>query len=647
MDTTLSDPLVGRVVDGRYSVTSRIARGGMATVYLATDTRLDREIALKVMHPHLADDEQFVARFHREAKSAARMSHPNVVAVYDQGSDGDTVYLAMEHVAGRTLREEMNGRGPMTAGEALTLLEPVLDALSAAHRAGVVHRDVKPENVLLTDDGRVKVADFGLARAASSSGTATTGMLIGTVAYLSPELVLRGVADARADVYAAGIMLFEMVTGRQPHQGEVPIQVAYQHVHADVPAPSSVCAGVPSEVDDLVLWCTARDPDDRPNDARELYHEVRQVRAKMPAADLDREPGPAVPSARNDDTVTIGGQTAVVGRQGGYTRGQHALALPVGDPEDDPDGAPTDDDWGYGPGGRRRRRGLVALVVTLLAAVGLGAAGWFFTAGPGAFTTTPDVVGEPVGPASDTIEAAGLGALVSERFDETVPAGQVVGTSPGPGEEIRKDGTVELFVSRGSEFVAVPEVTGQTLEAATQILDDTFLEIAEGEPVFDEEVPEGSVVTQTPAPGEELRRGEPVTVVLSQGRQPIDVPVVVGATRDEAAAAIEDAGLVFAEGDAVTSDTVPEGSVVSQAPEGGTLFRGDTVTVVVSLGPPLVVVPEVVGQQVGPATEALEAAGLEVEVEKVLGGFFGTVRDQDPDGGSEAPRGSVVTLTIV
>ncbi|MFP5345811.1 MAG: protein kinase domain-containing protein, partial [Actinomycetes bacterium] len=231
MDTTLSDPLVGRVLDGRYTVESRIARGGMATVYLATDNRLDRDVALKVMHPHLADDEQFVARFHREAKSAARMSHPSIVAVYDQGTDDGAVYLAMELVPGRTLRDLLDERAPLPPGEALDLLAPVLDALAAAHRAGIVHRDVKPENVLLTEDGGVKVADFGLARAASSAHTGTsTGMLIGTVAYLSPELVLRGIADARTDVYAAGIMLFEMLTGRRPYVGEVPIQVAYQHV---------------------------------------------------------------------------------------------------------------------------------------------------------------------------------------------------------------------------------------------------------------------------------------------------------------------------------------------------------------------------------------------------------------------------------
>src|ERR687883_887927 len=233
------DPLIGRVVDGRYAVEARIARGGMATVYLALDRRLEREVALKVMHAHLADDPQFTARFIREARAAARLSHPNVVSVFDQGDDHGLLYLAMEYLQGRTLREVLADLSVLTPDEAFDVVEPVLDALAAAHAAGIVHRDVKPENVLLTDDGRVKVADFGLARAASA-GTTTTGVLMGTAAYLAPELLARGVAGPRADVYAVGIMLFEMLTGVLPFTGDVPVQVAYRHVHEDVPPPSSV-----------------------------------------------------------------------------------------------------------------------------------------------------------------------------------------------------------------------------------------------------------------------------------------------------------------------------------------------------------------------------------------------------------------------
>src|SRR5919206_2030600 len=267
--TAGADPLIGRVVDGRYAVAARIARGGMATVYLALDRRLHREVALKVMHAHLGDDPQFRARFIREARAAARLSHPGVVAVFDQGEDHGLLYLAMEYLEGRTLRTVLGELGVLTPGEALDVIEPVLDALGAAHAAGIVHRDVKPENVILTDDGRVKVADFGLARAASSVAS-TSGVLMGTAAYLAPELIAHGLADARGDVYAVGVMLFEMLTGRLPFSGDVPLRVAYRHVHEDVPPPSTVVPGLPEPLDVLVTAATARDPRRRPPDAAAL-----------------------------------------------------------------------------------------------------------------------------------------------------------------------------------------------------------------------------------------------------------------------------------------------------------------------------------------------------------------------------------------
>ncbi|MFP5334666.1 MAG: Stk1 family PASTA domain-containing Ser/Thr kinase [Actinomycetes bacterium] len=637
MTTAVSDPLVGRAVDGRYVVRSRIARGGMATVYVATDTRLDRDVALKVMHPHLADDEQFVARFHREARSAARLSHPGVVSVYDQGADGDTVYLAMELVSGQTLRDLLTENGPLTPREALGVLEPVLDALGAAHRAGIVHRDVKPENVLLADDGRVKVADFGLARAASgAASSATQSMLIGTVAYLSPELVLRGVADSRSDVYAAGVMLFEMLTGRQPFSGEVPIQVAYQHVHAEVPPPSDVVPGLPDDVDDLVRWATSRDPDARPEDARVLLAELRDVRRALSDAQLDHEPQPADDAGSPDEPD---GRTLALPREG------RALALPVH--EDDDRRHTAEQDWGYGPGGRRRRRGLIALVLLLVAAVALGVTGWWFAAGPGAYTTTPQLVGQPVAAAQEQLAAAGLRSTVSERFDDTAPAGQVVGTDPAAGDRVRKDGTVALVVSAGPEFLTVPAVTGQTLDEARATLEEAGLALGTPTEAFSEDVEQGRVVSQAVAPDEQLRRGTPVDVVVSKGRQPIEVPAVVGAARADAEKAITDAGLAVGEVTSQPSEDVAQGLVIAQEPADGTLFRGDPVALVVSSGPPLVTVPQLQGEQIGEATRQLQELGLQVKVERLFGGIFGTVRSTDPPAGTEVRKGSTVTVRVV
>src|SRR3954453_5194823 len=298
--------MIGRVLDGRYRVGSRVARGGMATVYEAVDLRLDRVCALKIMHAGLGDDDDFAGRFVREARSAARLSHPNVVAVFDQGDDSGTLFLAMEYVPGHTLRDMIRKEAPMPAAKALTMIDPVLSALAAAHHAGMIHRDVKPENVLLADDGRVKVADFGLARAVSAETqhTATGGVLIGTVSYLSPELVADGRADARSDVYSAGVVLYEMLTGRKPHEGESPIQVAYKHVHEDVPSPSDRVPGLPGYVDALVARATARDRDLRPADARVLLHQVRRVRAALDHGvvedpELTADLAPTVPVARD------------------------------------------------------------------------------------------------------------------------------------------------------------------------------------------------------------------------------------------------------------------------------------------------------------------------------------------------------------
>src|SRR6478672_11963097 len=280
VDRTVADPMIGRVLDGRYRVGPRIARGGMATVYEATDLRLDRTCALKIMHSGLGDDDEFAARFVREAHSAARLSHPHVVGVFDQGDDDGTLFLAMEYIPGHTLRDLIRKESPMSPAKALAVIDPVLSALAAAHAAGMIHRDVKPENVLLADDGRVEVADFGLARAisAETQHTATGGVLIGTVSYLSPELVVDGKADARSDVYAAGVLIYEMLTGHKPHQADSAIQVAYKHVHEDIPAPSASTPGIPPYVDALVARATSRDPSYRPADARVLLHQVRRVR---------------------------------------------------------------------------------------------------------------------------------------------------------------------------------------------------------------------------------------------------------------------------------------------------------------------------------------------------------------------------------
>ena len=645
MDRTAADPMTGRVLEGRYRVGARIARGGMATVYEATDLRLDRACALKVMHPGLGDDDDFAGRFVREARAAARLSHPNVVSIFDQGDDDGTVFLAMELVRGHTLRDVIRAQAPMAPSRALQVLDPVLSALAAAHHAGLVHRDVKPENVLLAEDGTIKVADFGLARAVSAETqhSATGGVLIGTVSYLSPELVVDGRSDARSDVYAAGVVLYEMLTGRKPHEGESPIQVAYKHVHEDVPAPSRLVAGIPPYVDALVARATARDRDLRPADAQVLLHQVRRVKVALDHGvpddpELTSDLTPAVPSQRvGADDID-------------YVRDEQAPTI-LAPAQVARGGARTDDTSeiravGGGPRTRRSRRGPLLLVVLLLLAVSVAAGGWWF--GEGRFVSTPGVLNLPAADAEAKVEAAGLSFEVGGRaYSETVARGLVVRTDPAGGEDVDRNGTVTAFVSRGPERHSVPRLSGLSLDRAQASIARARLSYGAVTYRYSEKVGRGIVVRSDPPASTRLRRSALVDVVVSRGPRPVKVPDLTGKDADDATRVLRQRGLRVTT-EEQHSDTVAEGDVVSQNPDEGTLFRDDVVELVVSLGPVLVDVPGVVSRNADDATAMLEDAGFGVRTERVdvyIG--LGVVVRQSPGAGDRAPRGSTITLSIV
>lgn len=672
MQEHVSDPVVGTLVDNRYAVTSRIARGGMSTVYLAVDQRLDREVALKVLHPHLAADENFLGRLGREAKAAARLSHPHVVGVLDQGNDGNTAYLVMEYIKGHTLRDVLRDRGALPPRLALALIDPVVEGLGAAHAAGFIHRDVKPENVLIADDGRIKIGDFGLARAVTSS--TSTGALIGTVAYISPELVLGKPADARSDVYSVGIMLYEMLTGRPPFEGEVPIQVAYQHVNGMVGPPSDLVPRLAGEVDELVQWCTANDPENRPVDGNALLQELRHIRTNLTDAELDLQP-PAAAAAASQHATEILGRTSNPTTLLPPSR-PAAPAYPPGLtlPDDD------DGDSGWSPPpprlgkraqrkadreseklralaaatpvrtlreGNPRRRGFIWVVVLILAALLATGAGWFFGMGPGAAAAVPAVANKTVAQAQQLLNGVGFRSTTSDVFDDDVPTGLVVGSEPAAGTEIRKFQPVSLLVSKGPQLFPLPPLTGGTLDAAKSALNAAEMALGTVTEKFDEEAAAGTVLSQDPAAGTPARHGTPVGLTVSKGPQPIAVPSVVGKAEDDAVAAVEAAGLTAEVApDQVFDRNVPEGAVVSQSPANGTLTRGGTVTLTISKGPKMVAVPSFIGKQASEARKALEALGFQVRVNNILGGFFGTVRDQSPVD-REVPEGSVVTITVV
>jgi beta-lactam-binding protein with PASTA domain/predicted Ser/Thr protein kinase len=621
MDATLHDPLVGQLLDGRYRVDARIARGGMSTVYRGIDIRLDRTVALKVMHPGLAADEGFVGRFIREAKSAARLSHPNVVSVFDQGTDNGSVFLAMEFIDGRTLRDLLRERGRLPVAEALDIVEPVLAALDAAHRAGIVHRDVKPENVLLSSDGRVKVADFGLARAATGASTSssTSGMLIGTVAYLAPEQVVQGAADARTDVYATGVLLFELLTGSKPYDGDSPLQVAYRHVHEDVPAPSSRVSGVPPAVDELVRRATSRDPDARPADAGALLDEVLDLRRTLPT------PSHAPAGAPLGDT----------------------LVVPLPDEPPAMTGADPGKPAGATPARAPRRRRVLARVLVVLAVLGLvgGGTGWWYAAaGPGAYTTAPGLLKLSKAEAEATAAEQGFTVTYADpQFSETLGRGLVLSSDPEPGAHVREGSEITLVLSRGKERYEVPALEGAQEDRARALLDRNNLDVGEVTQAYSDTVPEGRVISSEPAAGKRLKRDTQVSLVVSRGVEPVEVPGVVGRSGDDARAALAERDFKVSVAEEF-SETVPEGQVIRQDPADGMRPKGSTVEIVVSRGMPFVTVPDVVGKPVGEAEATLRALGLQVRVWNLPAGPD-QVLDQSPDAGDKVRKGSRVSLS--
>ncbi|MGW3344092.1 Stk1 family PASTA domain-containing Ser/Thr kinase [Nonomuraea rubra] len=639
MDTTTADPLVGRLLDGRYRIESRIARGGMATVYLALDIRLDRTVALKVMHRSLAEDPAFVRRFIGEAKSVASLSHPNVVHVFDQGTDNDVVYLSMEYVPGKTLRDILRERGRLPAREALEIMIPVLAALGAAHQAGMVHRDVKPENVLMTDDGRVKVVDFGLAKAIEATNQTRTGVMIGTVGYMAPEQVITGAADVRSDVYAAGIMLFELVTGQQPYDGETPMSVAYRHVHDTVPAPSSLVPEVPPLIDTLVAGATAREPEHRPADATAMLVAAVDAHRMLPRTTVPPGTGPVLshsqPLAAPPGTASAPFGAPSMPRPAPA----HTLVQPRAEvPE--------------------RRRGfrpnwfLVALAAVMVVAVGL--TGWYFAQPE--YVRVPDLVGQNLTAAEKNLAGAGLLMRKAEgQYDEKVAEGLVLSTDPAADAELEKGSTITLVLSLGPKRIVVPNVEGKTPNEARAEIAGAGLTVGTVKRLASQDVERDKVIRTSPQSGERLKEGTKVNIYVSAG---LTMPDVGGMPKDQAAEFLSRQGFQVQVNE-VDDDAEPC-TVIAQAPKAkAEVDKGAQVMVTVARcqtdiwdffrrhgeardGDQFALVPGVIGKNVNDAKAELEALGFQVRVQRLGGG--GVVQYQRPLPNSERPAGSTVYL---
>lgn len=684
VSTTSRETLVGRLLDARYLIGERIARGGMASVHLASDVRLDRTVAVKIMHPGLGDDDDFTARFQREARSAARLNHPNVVAVFDQGEDQGLVYLVMEYVPGHTLRDVIRSESPMPPRRALGLVEPLLVALSAAHDAKLIHRDVKPENVLITPDGRIKVADFGLARAVTgSTSTATTGVLIGTVSYLAPELVVNEGADARSDVYAVGALLYEMLTGQKPHVGDTPIQIAYKHVHEDIGRPSQVIGGIPPYVDALVARATSRARDQRSADAHVLLQQVRRARNALDQGldddlELTQDLQPHQTSLLPPDSVDLESTELALAAAAAmpapldpfppsmfdnptwddrpYDQGlDETAAVAVPSPAARAEPVPPAATGPHQPMSRAefalqsrppRRRGPILLVLVLVLAVLAAMLGWYL--GVGRYDKAPTLTGMTVAQAQK--RAAGLDYTVrpsGQAYSETVPKGLIVSTDPGPDGKILTGGTIAAVVSKGKERYAVPDLSGRSQGDARSALAGLHLRVGSVQRRYSEKVAKDLVVGTVLDTGALVKRGTSIDLRVSRGRRPIEVTRVVGRAEAGAVKTLQDAGLKPTLTRAY-DDKVAKGRVVSQDPDSGNLYKGDTVQLTVSNGPKPIDVPGVAGRNDSAARKILEDAGFKVRIKKerfYVGG--GLVIRQSPGGGSQARPGSTITLFIV
>lgn len=655
------------LLGGRYRLRGELGRGGMARVHRAHDQALDRDVAVKILHPELAHDPVLLDRFRREAWAGARLSHPNVVAVYDvgtpdpSGSHDQPAYLVMQLVDGPSLRDVLYRHRRLSAGQALGILGQAAAGLAAAHDAGLVHRDVKPENVLLTRQGGVKVTDFGLARAAAES-TQTFGsdVIVGSPHYLSPEAVGAEPVDARSDVYSLGLLLYECLTGRPPFEGDSPLTTALQHRSDRVPRPSAAVSGVAADVDAVVLAATARDPAQRYQDARAF--------ADALAAAVPEGPAPLAedPSWRDTAVIPLDATDTVVGaggaRAGGIAAEGHEVDGPeAGGPEvgggaagaeaagADDASAVTDEDRhdAHDEGGGRRRgwlRVVVLAVPVLLALAGFLV--WDNVLAP--VTPVPAVAGSPAGDARAELEDAGFVVEIAEDrpYDLDVPAGSVLRQDPAG--EARRGTAVSLVLSDGPRPVEVPTVSGRPQQEVVAQLEQLGLKVS-AERAFDEEVSEGRVVSIEPSAGEVVDEGSDVALVVSDGPHPIEVPDVGGESEAAALEALRERGLDPQVVDRRYDDQVPEGTVLGQSPQSGaTLTRDGRVELVVSRGPEPFEMPNVRRQRVGDAREQLESVGLDVEVEQ-RGGVAsllnpGRVYDQDPAPGTRVLPGEAVTL---
>ena len=628
--------LTGELIDGRYQLLRQAANGGMATIYEALDTRLDRKVAVKIMHAHLAQDEAFVSRFIREAKAAAALTHPNIVAVQDQGwnqSGVPAVFLVMELIEGHTLREYLSERGRFEVKDAINYMTPILSALSAAHDLGIVHRDIKPENILISKDGRIKIADFGLARGEliGTTMTAESSVVLGSVSYLSPEQVQRGIADSRSDVYAAGIVAYEMLTGEKPFSGDSPIQIAYKHVNEAIPRLRSKRKDIPQGLDELIASATAKNPDDRPRAAGEFLARLQTIQIELDPKKNQMDLGLDLPVEPIRDKARKKSKVEPIKEK---TLDVKETTRELKRKEEKKRRASK----------RVRRNRKVALIL----AVALGVGGWWTLVGPGSRVVVPSTVGGSYEEAVGSFTPLGLTAVILEkRFDEEIAKGKIIESVPPGGGKVDAGGSVELIISKGPERYTIPTITGLTPEAAQVTITKFPLIVGTVTEVYNSEIPKGFVISTSPSSGSSVKRDTPVNLIVSKGIEQVALASYVGKSGEQALNDLTEAGFDVESGYAF-SETTPELAVVSQNPAGGaTANKGSKVSILISKGPRYTFIPKtIITMEANAGKAVLESLGLKVKVISIGNAKKKVIKKVSPAVNTKVLRGSLVTITV-
>lgn len=631
--------IAGQIVGDRYLILSTIAAGGMATVYLAEDSRLERKVALKLVHPHLAADEVFKAKFQQEAKIAARLAHPNLVNVFDQGEWRGLPYLVMEYVQGITLREALNRFGALDANRCLDAIEPALQGLAAAHRAGILHRDIKPENILLADNGSVKLSDFGLARSITNQTAADS--LVGTAAYLSPELIERGSVDERSDIYAVGIVMYELLTGKQPFTGDEAIQIAIAHTNQATPKPSATIANIPIDFDDLVLWLTEKNPAARPANADAVLSIIKRLRAgdsiAVQKSQTYATQSPNSPAAATKPlNLTQLQQTEIISST------LQAETLAPGQTEVFEF---SDDQLNVTSSSVNKKTTTPVFKVILAAALtvllGLGV-GWWFGSGPNGFKVVPDLTNRTVDEAQTSLIELNPELLIVEESNADIAAGYIIRTEPSAGSWFF-GGKLNLIVSTGPQMISAPNLIGKSLPEAQAEIIANGLKLGTVGSFFDQS-PIGTVFAYSGDDGNKIAEGSAIDLKVSLGQ----IPIVAEMNADLAIAALGAVGISVAEKIEEFSDTVAAGKVISVIPLAEPLGENGSVNLVVSKGPNLIAMPNLIGETLLAAKTALEQLGLFVTVNTdQLQSRWGIakVKSTNPAAGKMVKVGSTVTIS--